>query len=327
VLELENPLALLLIPALLAYVTYTHRGYWRRAHRFYSVSNPLFRVLEVKPRTSSRRLSLALKLASVTLLALALASPALVENVKVARTVDITGTEVYRLAKPAVVILLDVSGSMGEQIPGGVKIEVAKAAIARFIDSLPQNLSVGLVAFDHAVELAVPVTSNRTAVKAELSKLSPMGGTMFTYPLYTALNALQPYRVFNASCAAVLVTDGLPADRGLYDDLLRQFASLRIPVYTVYVGPGGDEGEAELRRISGLTGGKSYTAWESEALSQVLAKLAGEISRLSVQYTGKAVVEEDVVVRTPLRGYLLAAALVLYVAHSYLRHRLVKLSF
>ena len=43
------------------------------------------------------------------------------------------------------VIVFDTSGSMGDHVPGGRKLDIAKAAMWKFVDSLPKSVSVGLV--------------------------------------------------------------------------------------------------------------------------------------------------------------------------------------
>src|SRR3989339_336610 len=45
------------------------------------------------------------------------------------------------------VIVFDTSGSMGDHVPGGRKLDIAKAAMWKFVDSLPKSVSVGLVTF------------------------------------------------------------------------------------------------------------------------------------------------------------------------------------
>ena len=242
------------------------------------VSYPLASVLgPIRPARRSRVRKLALAISTI-LLTLALLSP----TVSVERTVvkPVSGElEVsYKLARPAVVLIVDVSGSMGEPIGGTIKIQAAREAATKFVEGLPESVDIGLIAFSDKVELAVPPTSNRTRLRKTIQEMEPSGGTMYHYPLLSAISWLRGYRAFNATCAAVMVTDGLPADRDLYRGLLGDFRELDIPIHTVFIGPPGDEGDLETKRIAETTGGLQYTASTAEQLVESLAELSSTIS-------------------------------------------------
>lgn len=82
------------------------------------------------------------------------------------------------------VIVFDTSGSMNDQAGGGGRrIDVAKAAMWKFIDALPANTNIGLVTFNDgcAVKTVFPPKpdspAHRAAVKKAVSELSPKGST------------------------------------------------------------------------------------------------------------------------------------------------------
>lgn len=314
-------------PLALALVLYSHFHFHTRiAARLFRLENPMLKVVKRPRKEGWRASTLILKLLLSAVLCTGLASPYL--EVEKLRTLEAEAEvrEVLKLAGPAVVIVVDVSGSMGEAIEGGEKISVAKSVISRFLDSLPANLSAGLIAFDHGIRLTVPVVRDLERVKSAVVKLEPGGGTMYTYPLSVALSMLKPYRAFNASCTVILVSDGLPADRGLYDDLLREMSELNITVNTVYIGPGGDEGAAEMQRIARATGGQWFNAENAHQLSEVFERLSREIARAAASYTARVSVTERVAEKLDLSWCFLSASAVLFFLLLCARHRALGLS-
>jgi len=320
----EQPLVLAAAPLLSAAVLLARR---RRFYaRLYGFWSPLAGVLGLEGRRPGRLIA-ALEAAAIALALLAAAQPYVEYRAYRVRVMDAELRDALRVARPAVVVLLDVSGSMGSQIPGGVKISLAKRAVEDFIAALPRNVDVGLVAFSHVVGAAVPPTDNRSLVAAVLEGLRPGGGTMYRYPLETALNFLRPYRAFNATCIVVLVTDGLPADRGSYDGLLGEYRRLGIPVYTVYIGPGGDPGEAETRRIAELTGGRQYTAPTAAELAEAFGELASSARERIIRTQVKLEAREEYTVRQPLSWLLSLGAAASWLAALYLRQRTLGVTF
>ncbi len=72
-----------------------------------------------------------------------------------------------------VVLLFDTSGSMREN----GAIDAAKAAAAGFLDALPPEVQVGIVAFNDAPSLVSPLTSDRGLLQSALAGLQARGET------------------------------------------------------------------------------------------------------------------------------------------------------
>jgi len=319
---LERPQLLALAVPLALLTVYAHfRLHGRLLPSLIRLENPMLKVAGGRGSGGRRLATLLLKLLLVALLSAALASPYVRVERVVERSVEAEVTDVLQVARPAAVVVIDVSGSMADRIPGGVKIEAAKSAVRRFLRGVPANVSLGLIAFDHEVVLAVPVTRNVEILERELERLQPRGGTMYTYPLQTALSMLRPYRALNASCAVIFVSDGLPADRGLYDGVLREMRALNVSVHTVYVGPGNDPGAAEMRRIAELTGGRSYSVETAQELAEVLGELARTVSSMAAGYRARVTYRERVEERVDLSWALLSASTAALAALLYARYR------
>lgn len=81
------------------------------------------------------------------------------------------------------IIVFDTSGSMSDSVPGGRKLDIAKAAMWKFVDSLPRNVHVGLVAFNGhcGVRVVEPLRKGtpeaRAALRASMASLRADGST------------------------------------------------------------------------------------------------------------------------------------------------------
>ncbi len=263
---------------------------------------PLISVI-AKEKKEGHRKRILMKVCLLVLASLALASPTITVRKRVVKEVSGEVEYSYKIADPAVVIAIDVSGSMSDTIPGGTKIEAAKKAIQTFLSELPGNVDIGLIAFSGELVAQVPITDDRKGLEGVLLQLRPEGGTMYLNPLMTAISWLRAYRYFNISCALIFVTDGLPADLKEYREILPEYSEAEIPIFTVYIGPKGDEGEFETKYIAEKTGGEQHTAQTVEKLVRSLGELANKVGEVVGKAEVKTQVEEFVEAKIPLAKY------------------------
>lgn len=115
------------------------------------------------------------------------------------------------------VLVLDSSGSMQDRTEGGTKIAVAKRALNRVVDRLPDDVQVGLRVYGAKVddendpaactdsELVVPIgPANKPALKDQISRYRPLGETPISYSLKEAAKDLGG----SGRRTVVLVSDG-----------------------------------------------------------------------------------------------------------------------
>lgn len=321
----RNPLAFATVfPIMVIIFAFLHIYYPKLYSKWYMFKHSLASIVLKKIKKSGgrgkRSLSLALKLAIAFLISLAFAQPYIVSE----QVVYIESRELSELrfeAKPALVIILDSSGSMY-----GEKIETAKKVIKNFIENLNLSIDIGFIDFDHSVKQAIAPTDNWEKVVEAVEKAQALGGTMYSYPLKVALNWLTPYREMNISVAIVFTSDGLPADIKEYRELLKEFKDREIPIYTVFIGY-ENEGVEEMKMIAKETGGKSFVAQTARELPEAL----GEALKGAVQAIQKIEVEtkitKKVEIYTPLTGYILIAMLVLYVMQRFIVYRFSGVTF
>lgn len=256
-----------------------------------AISFPNLAVLaSVSGRTSwKRHLVAALILSTIVLLCVAVARPRVV------------------LAAPAdratVVLVVDVSVSMNAVDVVPTRLEAAKKAITSFVDRVPVQVRVGLVAFsDDPVVLASP-TTDREEVTNAIASLAPGYGTAIGDAVARGVDLVQVSTgeagatsgAATKAGALVLLSDGAQT-RGILDPL--QGADLArkagIPVHTIALGTqqgtvtinrGGVDitvlvppDRLTLARIAEATGGTTFEATDADRLASVYKELGSIVA-------------------------------------------------
>jgi Ca-activated chloride channel family protein len=189
------------------------------------------------------------------------------------------------LRKQATVLLvIDTSGSMGEQVAGTgrSKLELAKQAARNSLSQFASGDQVGLWMFSTQLDGETdyrelvpigPMDSQRRAQLGErIDGLQPGGGT----GLYDTSLAAHQFVEGRASAddinAVVLLTDGRNEDNGIsLDNLLSQLrteeGARSVRLFTIGYGEDADLGT--LRRISQTTNAAAYDSSDPTSIDQV----------------------------------------------------------
>jgi len=318
----ERPL--MIVAAVVAAIVYLVLAYlkaeeqYNRRNKFY---NPLIKYV-VSPRIPRNKVLLehCLTAIAVFFILFALANPYIV--VTSYKTINIVSQANLRIkAKPAVVLIIDTSGSMQ-----GVKIAEAKEALIRFVKIIDGKADIGLISFASTVKTAIPPTSNTSMIISEIKKLQAGGGTMYQYPLTTALNWLRTYRYFNVS-AYVVASDGLPADLPIAMDIVKQYAKLHIPIYTIFIGA-SSMGYRALEKIAKTTGGKCFQAANAAQILDKYIKAAEEVKSNIIRSVNVTVTEKiKVQQKYLLEPYLYAGGLTAYIAAILIAYMTRKITY
>jgi len=180
-----------------------------------------------------------------------------------------------------VVVLLDVSASMGARGGGGDALAAARRAV-QALAAARHDDRLALVAFGARAAVVSPLTHDHATLIALMSNLAPAAlgpRTALGDGLAVALELLRGSA--RGSAGIVLVTDG-ESNAGALDPLTAAEAAADrgIPVDTVAVSGGEAEGgsgrvnEALLRAIASRTGGRFVRARDGAALAAAFADLA-----------------------------------------------------
>jgi Ca-activated chloride channel family protein len=157
----ELLLGLLLIPIAIGFYLWAQRRRSKYAVRFTNLA--LLSNLAPKRPSWRRHLPPVLYLGAIAALLIGLARPTLI--VPVPRE-DAT-----------VILTMDVSGSMKATDVAPTRLDAARTAALSFIDQLPENVRVGIVAFASEPVTLVTPTTDRSQLKAALDSLRPRDGT------------------------------------------------------------------------------------------------------------------------------------------------------
>ncbi|HKE05574.1 MAG TPA: VWA domain-containing protein, partial [Blastocatellia bacterium] len=201
-----------------------------------------------------------------------------------------------------VLMLLDLSGST--QKKRGAMIEAAR----KFIDTLPPQDKISMVAFTRKYRPLVDFTTDKIALKKELEQVKKIGGgTAFYDSMWQALDDLD--KITDARKAIVVLTDGedesLIGDKETthtFDDLLGRASEEDVTVYPIYFsgqnpydkigllfgGGGSLMGASDNRKIARKqleslaeqTGGEVFSAQREEELEGAYKRVASELHTL-----------------------------------------------
>jgi Mg-chelatase subunit ChlD len=187
-----------------------------------------------------------------------------------------TDLKINSLAPLSVVLVMDISGSMG-----GPPLEDAKQAANRFLEKMDPGDQVALIAFSDPVdtdpnqinpEREYPLVGNLEPIFDSIESLKAGGHTQLYNASTKAVNLLsdQP----DGHRAILLLTDGIndPPDSGDPEEPIRLARQARIPFFII--GMGDDIDDAYLRRLAVDTGGAFRTAPSSSELSRLFKEVA-----------------------------------------------------
>jgi Ca-activated chloride channel family protein len=176
-------LGLLLIPVAIGFYLWAQRRRSRYAVRFTNLAL----LSNLAPRRPSwrRHLPPILYLGAIAALLIGLARPTMV--LKVPRE-DAT-----------VILTMDVSGSMRATDVSPTRLDAAKASALSFIDQLPANVRVGVVAFASEPVTLVSPTTDRAQTKEAINSLQARDGTAMGDALMQVLDIAEKIQKDNSS--------------------------------------------------------------------------------------------------------------------------------
>jgi Ca-activated chloride channel family protein len=265
-------LGLLLVPVLLGLYAWAQRRRSRYAVRFTNLD--LLANLAPRRPAWRRHVPPAIYLAAVAALVLGLARPTMV--VAVPRE-DAT-----------VVLAIDISGSMKATDVAPTRLDAAREAAQSFIDQLPENIRIGIVAFASQPVTLVAPTTDRGELDTALDRLQALDGTAMGDALMQVLDLAETIQVDDAGgsagtsgatpspdpsaapspdpsvvpdssvdqptgeplVAAILLSDGANSVGTAEPlDAAQRAASLGVPIYTIALGT--PAGQVQVRDDTG----------------------------------------------------------------------------
>jgi Ca-activated chloride channel family protein len=204
----------------------------------------------------------------------------------------------------AVVLALDVSGSMQAEDVRPTRLAAAQKAAGSFLDRVPEKFRVGVIAFSDGAQVLVPPTQEHELVRQSLGGLVADGGTAIGDAISAGTNLRQDRLIKDAeesedgkpNLVMLLLSDGSPSpDTKDPVEAANEAKAAGIPVYTIALGT--DEGTIEvtdelgipqtvevppdreiLGKIARITGGAAFSAPTEQALEAVYERLGSTIA-------------------------------------------------
>ena len=284
---------LILVPVLILMYILAQRRRQRYALRYASLSL----VKEVLGRGPGwrRHVPPAFFIAGLAMMLFALARPATV--------VTLPSQE------GAVILTMDVSGSMRADDLKPSRIEASKAAARAFVEKQPSGVKIGVVSFSDNAFLVQAPTDDKQAVEAAINRLTPQRGTAIGRALLTSLDAIfedsnleggvplsstvptptptpLPKGVYEPAII-VLLTDGENNQGPRPLDVVDQIIARGVRVYTIGVGTAQGTvlhiqgrfirtrlDEEMLKRVAEATDGTYYNASTEKDLKAIYDNLS-----------------------------------------------------
>lgn len=202
--------------------------------------------------------------------------------------------------RATIILAIDTSLSMQATDVSPTRIDAAKVAAVKFVESMPPKVRLGVVDFSGSTKLLVPPTTQRdTAVRAiknlELGQGTAIGAAIDT-SLTAIANSVPSEGDTKIPAVIVLISDGKDQGQSLpVPTAIERANQAGVPVFTIAYGtPDGvvqiDDpttgatqlvpvpvDEPALAEVAKETGGESFAAASAGELEQVYDKLGSAV--------------------------------------------------
>jgi len=172
--------------------------------------------------------------------------------------------------KMSMILIIDKSGSMTEGMAGISKVDMAKEAAIRSLESLrPGKDEIGVIAFDGYYSWVVKrqIIEDLEQIEEDIASIRADGGTDILPALEAGFKSLKDSDAKLKHI--ILLTDGQSSSAGK-DELLKKINEANITVSTVAVGKDADI--ALLKDIANICGGRQYITDEYTNIPRIFAK-------------------------------------------------------
>jgi Ca-activated chloride channel family protein len=206
------------------------------------------------------------------------------------------------IERASIMLATDVSGSMTATDVKPNRLAAAKRAGFQFLSSVPNQVNVGVMAFNQVPQVLQSPTRDRHAVSAAITRMSVSGGTATGEAINTALGVLNRSPGVGQKrppAAIVLLSDGASTSGRDPVAAAQAAGKMKIPIYTVALGTpqgtiqvhrpqrlgGGVTTQRvppdprSLEQIARASGGKAFTAETASGLKTVYDRLGSQLGK------------------------------------------------
>ncbi len=185
------------------------------------------------------------------------------------------------------VFILDASGSMGAQIQGKMKIDIAKGVLTGLIGDLPAGVNVGLVAYGHrqkadcndVEELTALGPLDRESLVAKIKALDHKGKTPITLSVQKVAEGLKTQE---DETTIILVSDGEETCEGDPCAMVKELKAAGVKFVMHVIGfDVTDKEKAQLACMAEAGGGSYFTAKNVGELTSAAKKVVEKTEQSS----------------------------------------------
>jgi Ca-activated chloride channel homolog len=185
-------------------------------------------------------------------------------------------------------ILFDVSGSMS-----GEKIQRARKALEKFINTSHPNDEYYLIAFNDKAQLLLDRTRDGEAVLRKLTLVQPKRNTALYDAVYLGVERVT--RGTHQKKAILIISDGEDNNsRYKFTEVRRICKESDVNIYSIGIYDGADanglglQGQSFLSELSSVTGGEAFFPQTNVEMDEIFERIALELRhQYSVGYTPK----------------------------------------
>ena len=192
------------------------------------------------------------------------------------------------------VFIFDASGSMGAQIQGKMKIDIAKEVLTRLINDLPAGVNVGLVAYGHrqkadcndVEELATLGRIDKASLIKKIKNLDHKGKTPITRSVQIVAEGL---KTLEEETTIVLISDGEETCEGDPCAMVKALKASGIKFVMHVIGfDVTDKEKLQLSCMAEAGGGSYFTAKNASELTTAARKVVEKTEQSSGKLKIKA---------------------------------------
>jgi Ca-activated chloride channel homolog len=207
-----------------------------------------------------------------------------------------------------VMMVTDISGSMNATDVEPDRLSAAVKAANQLTDKLPETFRLGLVTFSDFAEQRAAPSTDRSAVRGALDRLTAVGGTAMGLGLQRGLEAARTpvpdesgTGTRRLPAVLVLLSDGKDTQGGISPvEVAQRARQAGIPIYAIALGTPDGEVEVQdsfglttriqvppdtetLKEIARVSHGKFFAAADSSKLEEIYSGLGTRLSSKQVK--------------------------------------------
>lgn len=192
-------------------------------------------------------------------------------------------------APASVGVIFDVSGSMS-----GDKIQRARQALARFIETSHERDEYFLIGFNSRAQLLLDRTRDSSAVLSKLTFVETKGNTALYDACYLGVEKLA--RSTYPKRAILLISDGQDNNsRYTFNELRRLLKESDVIIYAIGIIGSNDagsslgmQGQAILDELASVSGGRAFFPQTTAEMNEIFERIALELRhQYSIGYRPK----------------------------------------